>query len=952
MSSRVFREGNWRSALAAALFPSLFVLALVVSISVAGFAVIRGWERRNLQNEFSNLARNRVDILHGKMLGSMEVLQSIAQLFSSNAALTRAGFENFVSDALARHPEIQALSWNPRVPGPRRGLFEAQARREGLPDFEIRELDGNGRLTRAGAREEYVPVYFETPLEKNRASLGFDLASNRERGAALAAARDTGSATTTQPLRLVQETGNQMGFVVVLPIYGGGRAGVEERRSHLIGYASAVFRTGDLVEFAWKDLGWRDMDVSIHCVAGRRMLIYRHGFGESDAGVFHNQAMDVAGGLWQLTFTPTPRFLASHILWQAWAALAAGLTIAFLVGACLWGWLRRSAEIEQRVVERTAQLRTAEKKYRSIFENSVEGIFQTTRDGRYISANPALARIYGYGSPWELIAALDDIERQLYIEPERRKEFMRAVQEDGEVSSFESQVRRKDGSVIWISEKARAVRGEEGEVLYYEGAVEDVTGRKAERQALEERVRERTAALQAEIIERKRAEDAAAAANKAKTSFLAHMSHEIRTPLNAVLGYAQILQRDKALPPEHRRAIEAIANSGAHLFGLIDDVLDISKIEAGRMELQLADFSLAGLVRRLEAMFRHRCEQKRLRFSVTRPAETGWVRGDEGKLRQVLINILGNAVKFTERGEISLRVGKKAGGVHHFEVADTGIGMDEEEQARVTAPFSQGAGGIRKGGSGLGLAISKRQIELMGGELRFQSEAGAGSRFSFSLPLPGAGVLPGRTDYGTARLAPGCKINALVVDDIEENRTVLAGLLSAAGCGVLTAENGQQALEIVRVAAPDIIFMDIWMPGMNGIETTHAILAEGGGKARIIAHSASAFDHEQRRYLDAGFDDFFAKPFRYERVCECLAQHLQARFEQEPPPVIPPPGDFALPEELALRLKAAAELYNVTAMKACLGEAALLGDGAKDVADHLLAAVHRCDIDLILEYLA
>jgi len=976
--------------------PSLAVLAMVVSLSAGWFFVIRQWERRNLQNEFSNLATVRLEILHNRMLGSMEVLHSIAQLYSAQHPVSREEFERFVSDALLRHPEVQGLSWNPRVPGAQRESFEAQGRQEGFPDFEIRELDKTGRLVRAGQRDEYVPVYFEKPIEKNRAALGFDLASNPEREAALASARDTDKATATAPLRLVQETGNQMGFLVVLPIYRDGHGTEEERRRNLIGYASAVFRTGDLVESAWSNLGWQDVEVWIHSGDNRKRPIFfhsTHGRGtgpgaeaaQEGSGLSILQTLDVAGSAWEIVFRPTPKFLASHVLWQSWAALAAGLVIALLLAACLFGWLRRATEIERRVVERTAQLshemaerkrveeelRTAEKKYRSIFENSIEGVFQTTRDGRYISANPALARLYGYGSPEELMADLDDIGLQLYIEPDRRKEFIRAVQNDGALSCFESQVRRKDGSIIWISEKARAVRGENGEVLYYEGVVENITERKraedslqAAHHALEVRVKERTAelghsneALQAEIIERKKAEDAAASASKAKSTFLAHMSHEIRTPLNAVLGHAQILQRDKTLPREHRQAIEAIANSGAHLFGLIDDVLDISKIEAGRMELQPVSFDLTSLVKRLEAMFRHRCQQKRLQFAVTGPSEGNpcWLHGDEGKLRQILINLLGNAVKFTERGEVRLAVAREPNGKYRFEVTDTGIGIDAEEQARIIIPFAQGSAGIRKGGTGLGLIISRRQIELMAGELQFYSEAGVGSRFFFSLPLPQVGSLPPSdilADYRHARLAPGEKVSALVVDDIEENRNVLAGLLSAAGCDVFTAESGQHALELARASEPDIIFMDIWMPGMNGIETTHAILAESKIKAKIVAHSASAFDHEQKRYLDAGFDDFFAKPFRYERICECLAEHLHVRFEQEIAPVLDPIENIPLPPQLASRLKAAAELYNVTEMKAHLCELALLGGPAEDVANRLLEAVQQCDIAFVLDYLA
>ena len=969
--------------------PALWLtVALGIVCSAALFFVIHGWEWKNLEDELNNLAQERVEILQNKMLCSLEVLHSVAAFYSANEHVSRGDFDRFVADARERHPELQGISWNPRVTAAQRDQFEANARRDGFADFKFSEMTDNGRLVPAARREEYVPVYYEAPFARNEPALGFDLASSPQRKQALDMARDSGQPAATVPIRLVQETGNQMGFLVVIPIYRGLHETLEQRRANIAGFSSVVFRIGDLVESAWKNLMPNDVSVLIVDQSNGDALIYQHG----EQGRWANspeasQTLNIAGVTWNVMFRPTAKFLATRSLRQSWAALIAGLMITTLLAAYIHRGLLRTAEIEQRVAERTAELssevrerlrveealRKAEKKYRSIFENSIEGIFQTTPDGSYISANPALARIYGYSSPAQLISGLDDIGGKLYVDAQRREEFMRIVQEQGAVSDFESQVRRKDGTVIWISEKARAVQDEGGAVLYYEGAVEDITGRKlaAETQQkahheLELRVAERTfelaksnEALQAEIVERKRAEDTAEAASRAKSTFLAHMSHEIRTPLNAILGYAQILQRNPGLSPDQRRAVETIASSGNHLFGLIDDVLDISKIEAGRMELQSVSFDLNSLIRRLEAMFQHRCQQKNVRLVVENAApQPCRVQGDEGKLRQVLINLLGNAVKFTEQGEVRLKIAMQEGGRCLFEVIDTGIGIPEEEQADVLQPFHQGAGGTREGGTGLGLTISKRHVELMGGELLFTSQAGKGSRFHFTVPLPeaeGGFYSPHAWERSNLRLAPGSNVAALVVDDIEENRDVLAGVLKVLGCTVTVAENGARAIEQARSARPDIIFMDIWMPGMNGIEVTQRILSEHGDAIKIVAHSASAFDHEQQRYLDAGFDDFFAKPFRCERLVDCLKNLLHVEFEPDEtgaPADLPPiPEDFALPEELAARLKIAAELYSITEMKSCLSEVALLGPGGERFADHLLRMAENYDMDSILRYL-
>lgn len=244
-------------------------------------------------------------------------------------------------------------------------------------------------------------------------------------------------------------------------------------------------------------------------------------------------------------------------------------------------------------------------------------------------------------------------------------------------------------------------------------------------------------ALQEKILACKQAEEAAETANNAKSHVLANVSHEIRTPLNAILGYAQILQGDLTLQPEQRNAVEAVAASGAHLLGLINNVLDLTRIEARRSELHLGEFSLNTLLHDLEVMFQPQCAQKRLVLHVARVEQhPSIVCGDEGKLRQVLINLLGNAVKFTMTGAIHLRVQVEPGECIRFEVTDTGMGITESEQKEIFYPFSQGRAGRSQGGTGLGLAIARQQIECMGGQLACQSVPGSGSCFFFTLRLP------------------------------------------------------------------------------------------------------------------------------------------------------------------------------------------------------------------------
>jgi PAS domain S-box-containing protein len=654
----------------------------------------------------------------------------------------------------------------------------------------------------------------------------------------------------------------------------------------------------------------------------------------------------------------------------------------------------QTARVERRVLDRTAELsreiserkraeeaaRIAEAKFRSIVENTVEGIFQTSLGGRYLSANAALARIYGYDSPEKLIACLPNIADQLYVQPGRRNDFIRMVQRDGVVSGFESQVRRQDGTVIWISENARAVRGPTSEVLYYEGTVIDITARKVAEESLrraraelETRVRERTAELalsnqklQQEIAVRQRAQEEAAAANSAKSDFLTRMSHEIRTPMNAILGYAQILQRDATLGKKHRDCINTVMTSGQHLLELIDDVLDLSKIEAGHVEIEPANFDLGLLIQEVMDLFRARCSQRRiqLRSDVADTARVQ-VRGDERKLRQVLVNLVGNAVKFTDEGSVTLRAWREDNDLYRFEVIDTGAGIPPEQMPLVFEPFRQTSAGRTRGGTGLGLPIARQQVEVMGGQLSVASTPGEGSRFYFAIRLPASERPAAAAESGSAwnhellRLAPRSCVRALVVDDLEENRTVLAELLRGIGCKVATAPSGQEALRMAAGQSFDVALIDILMPGVDGIETAMRLR---GTKMKLIAVTASAFVHEQKRWRAAGFDDVIVKPVLARRLCLSLSTLPNVEFLRDPDqPVaasqavaMEPPGcceEIGLPEELRGRMLAAAEVHGITTLKECLDHAQQISPQTRGLCDQLRRSLYDYDMQRFIRLL-
>ncbi len=510
--------------------------------------------------------------------------------------------------------------------------------------------------------------------------------------------------------------------------------------------------------------------------------------------------------------------------------------------------------------------------YRSMFENAIEGIFQTTPTGQYLNVNPALARMYGYADTKELVEGLTRIENQLYVEPRRRDEFIQEMDANGFVRGFESKIYRKDRSVIWISENARTVRKADGSIAYYEGMVEDITERKR---------------LESELLESKLA---AESANRAKSEFLANMSHEIRTPLNGVIGMTNLLLMSR-MEGEQRTFAETIRMSGESLLIVVNDILDFSKIEAGKLDLEVVNFDLREAVDGIMDLLAVQAHNKGIELaSFLDPHVPTHIRGDPGRLRQVINNLVGNAIKFTTEGEVVLSVTALTETINEvvirFEVRDTGIGIDPDAQARLFQAFTQADGSTtrRYGGTGLGLAISKRLVQLMHGKIGMTSRVGQGSTFWFHVEF---GKQPGQREPVTPADLAG--LHVLIVDDNATNREIMSHYARAWNMRAKCAASGAEALNHLREMAVDdpyeLIILDMQMPQMDGLMLAGEIKKDPRiPAARMLMLTSLGNDIDPEVLKATGIAACVLKPVQrtrlLSRLTEVMAGPVLKRAEQ------------------------------------------------------------------------
>ena len=708
---------------------SLIAVAVFLVGAAISFAAMRfadHLQQRNLRSEFQNLAGLHAASFEREIEVNMEASRDLQRFLQADPGISRDQFRLYARPMLRQLASIHALEWARGVRYAERAAFEAEVRADNLPDFRITERDAQGKLVPAGPRDDYFPIYYLTPMEENKAALGFDLASDPLRRATLDQARDSGKLVASAPLFLVQDATRKPSILVAAPLYSGPATDVAQRRAMIQGFTLGVYYLNDIFQDAMvkSHLGMDDVSLRIREVATleRDELLFAHlpeEWNKGPADLEYRRGLKVAGRYWIFSARPTRAYLANQQESVSWSVLLAGLVISAVLAAYLAHMLNRQQIIRRQVQDRTRELAASESRNRAVVDTAVNPIITMDAHGTVRSFNPAAERDFGYLADEVIGRNVNMLMPEPYHSAHDGYLSRYLASGDPHIIGIGREVvaRRKDGS-LFPMDLAVGESRVGGEVLFV-GMIVDITLRKQAEQSLLD------------------SKEQAERANRMKSEFVNMMSHELRTPLTVILGYLPLLKHAEKMPPAEMIVAMAqdIQASGDHLLHLINDLLDLSKIEAGKLDLRPETFALGTVVN--EVLDRLRLKAQERGISLVNETGTLPVRADPLRLRQILINLVGNAIKFTEGGNITVKA-QALDGQAEISVADTGIGIPEVDLPEIFDKFRQvDSSSTRKaGGTGLGLAITKSLVELHGGTIKVDSRPGAGSVFTFTLPHP------------------------------------------------------------------------------------------------------------------------------------------------------------------------------------------------------------------------
>ncbi len=777
-------------------------------------------------------------------------------------------------------PGSRGFGFIQRVPRDQEADFLLKNRADDRPDFKITELNGHDH-------ERFVIRYIE-PVENNLQAVGLDIASENNRRSAAIQAMRSGEAVLTHPITLVQASGKiRHGFLLLLPAYTAGMPleTADQREAAAFGFAYTPLVMDEILQDLYHaeaglTLSVLDMDDN-----GVNSSLF-FAAGTSDVTSLTSELKEkrplrLFGRNWLIEAQAQPAFYAqlNHTpSGQIFAQIALGfLLLAVVVYTLLELRVRKQKFLDQ-------QARMA-----AIVESSNDAIISLDQQHNIRFFNSAAEVIFGFaegdvqGKPIGLI--FPELELQHFLNPvgldqttgSRPVVPIRARQTKG--------IHKRGGDVpTEVNLSVCEVDGEESLTLI----ARDISERKMLENQLRQQNDELERRVTARTIDLERARAEAEKLSQIKSEFLANMSHEIRTPLHAILGMISLL-RESALDQEQSLQAETIQNSAQSLLGLINDILDISKIEAGKIVLESVDFNLQTLLESLTNAYKPLAERKGLSFSSESDVQAPlWLHGDMARIRQILTNLIGNAIKFTSKGKVSVIckiLDANSGKVDLlFSIKDSGIGISQEQQKNLFQRFKQLDGSLtrRYGGTGLGLAISRQLAELLDGDVSVSSEPNMGSEFTFRVSLPRGKTAKSDFELLTEQQFEG---RVLVVDDVVANQLLASMTLRRFGLAVDVADDGLAALRQLSMFRYDLVFMDMQMPEMDGLEATRKLrsgtVQGADSRVPVVAMTANAMEGDKQRCLEAGMDDYIAKPIDPAALQQVLRHWLKP--SQTPP---------------------------------------------------------------------
>lgn len=791
--------------------------------------------------------------------------------------INRAKFAEFIKamQISRNYPGAQGIGFARVLKPTEVKNYEVKMRGEGLSSYEVHPQD----------TDSIVAVTYLEPLDwRNRRAMGFNMISEPVRRVAMDLARDTGNPRGSGKVTLAQESSKnpQPGFLVFVPVYkrGASTDTVEERRKAHIGFIYSPFRISDLFDQIADQIRDEFPQSHFNLYDGKETpenRVYstdRFGNREPKSSDRYNTVtISIVGHPWNVKVWAPPTFNTNSHKSLLRYILLLGSIISFLVYLIVKfiGRYNQTLQVDISLRKKTEEaLLATSQKFRATFENAGVGIAHVDNDGRWIEINNKYCEILGYTRDELLKMSFKDITHPDDLRDSLDKT---AKLRAGVFPSYEADKRyiRKDGSTVWVHLTVTVVRNSAGNPLYSIVSSQDIT----EIKKADEQIRQ--------------AKEVAEEASRAKSRFLANMSHEIRTPLGVIIGFADLALDTQIRNEEARNYIHAIKRNGQELTRIIGEVLDLSKIEANRLEIERVRFPLVDLLEETLSLLDLRAREKGiiLNLNIKEPMPE-LIESDPTRLRQILINLIGNAIKFTEKGFVKVVVEMLSVPVQgvpielKFCIEDTGIGIPAEKRQNLFQPFMQADSSTtrRFGGTGLGLMLSKQLAKALGGDLTLEmSEIGKGSRFVFTIKAGSFLNLHQETssrhqvvEENIDSSLIGKKI--LLVEDSPDNQILVTRYLRGAGAEVDVADNGQQGMEKALQGNYDLVLMDIQMPVLDGHNATRSLRDRGYVKP-IIALTAHAFREERERAMGAGFSDYLTKPLSRKSLLKSAQKALE-----------------------------------------------------------------------------